>query len=165
MNSLLTGLKISLPTLMCFTLIVFNACLYSLIPFYRVPIPFVLSVIFYFGIFHPAVLNVVCVFCLGLLADLIGASPFGLNTFFYVLLFFVANLNRRFFLTLNFNDLWVSFCAVLASIFILWYLFFMLVGWTIVPFGPILFQYAFLVLTYPIMAWICGWINLKIGGL
>ena len=165
MNNVLIGLKISLPTLMCLMFVLFGSSIYSLTPFYQIPMPFVLSVIFYFSVFHPAILNVFCIFCIGIFADLIETSPFGLNTFFYVLIFFCGNIHRRFFLNLKFNDFWLSYALVLAGVLLLWYIFCIIATLTIMPFLPVLFQYAVLVFTYPAIAWLCGYLNLKIGGL
>lgn len=163
MSKVLSAFKYALPTLLCVLFVIFNVMMFSLTPYYRIPIPFVLSIIFYYAVFHPAVLNVICVFLIGVFADILISSPFGLQTFFYVLIFFVANLNRRYFLTLNFADFWLAYALVLSGILLLTYLFFVIISLTIVPFLPILFQYGVLVLTYPVMAWLCGWLNLKIG--
>ncbi|MBR5130257.1 MAG: hypothetical protein IKV03_03445 [Alphaproteobacteria bacterium] len=141
----------------------FNIMPFSLNLYYGIPIPFVMSIIFYYAVFHPAVLNVICVFFIGVFSDILMSSPLGLHAFFYVLTFFVANLNRRYFLTLNFADFWMAYALVIAGILLLWYLFFVIISWMFVPFIPIIFQYFILVFTYPVMAWVCGWLNLKIG--
>ena len=163
MSKVLSIFKYALPTLLCLLCVTFNVMPFSLNPYYRIAIPFVFSIIFYYAIFHPAVLNVICVFVVGVFADILMSTPFGLNTFFYVFLFFIANLNRRYFLTLNFADFWLAYTLVLMGIFLFMYLFFMIVAQTIPPFMPIVFQYCVLVLTYPVMAWLCGWLNIKIG--
>jgi rod shape-determining protein MreD len=163
MSKVLSVLKYALPTLLCALFVIFNVVPFSLNPYYRMPIPFVLSIIFYYAVFHPAVLNVICVFVIGVFADTLMSTPFGFQTFFYVLIFFIANLNRRYFLTLNFADFWMSYALVCGGILLLMYLFFMMISLTVVPFIPMVFQYSVLVLTYPVMAWVCGWLNLKIG--
>ncbi len=162
MNKVLSTFKYALPTLLCVLFVMFNVMTFSLNPYYRIPIPFVLSIIFYYAVFHPAVLNVICVFLIGVFADILMSTPFGLQTFFYVLIFFVANLNRRYFLTLNFADFWMAYALVCAGVLLLMYLFFMVISLSVPPFMPIVFQYGVLVLTYPVMAWLCGWLNLKI---
>lgn len=163
MSKVLSVFKYALPTLLCMLFVIFNVMPFSLNPYYRMPIPFVLSVIFYYGVFHPAVLNVICVFLIGIFADILMSTPFGLHTFFYVLTFFVANLNRRYFLTLNFADFWLAYTLVSAAVLLLFYLFFAVISLSVPPFMPIIFQYNILVLTYPVMAWVCGWLNIKIG--
>ena len=163
MSKVLSVLKYALPTLLCALFVIFNVVPFSINPYYRIPIPFIFSIIFYYGVFHPAVLNVICVFFIGVFADILIDGPFGLQTFFYVLIFFIANLNRRYFLTLNFADFWLAYTLVCAAVLLMMYLFFMIISLSIPPFMPVVFQYSVLVLTYPIMAWLCGWLNLKIG--
>lgn len=163
MSKVLSAFKYALPTLLCVLFVIFNVMMFSLNPYYRIPIPFVFSIIFYYAVFHPAVLNVICVFLIGIFADILTSSPFGLQTFFYVLMFFVANLNRRYFLTLNFADFWLAYTLVLSSILSLQYVFFMIISMSVPSFMPIIFQYVVLIMTYPVMAWLCGWLNLKIG--
>ncbi|MBR6674647.1 MAG: rod shape-determining protein MreD, partial [Alphaproteobacteria bacterium] len=109
MSKVLSTFKYVLPTLLCVLFVMFNVMPFSLNPYYRIPIPFVLSIIFYYAVFHPSVLNVICVFFIGIFADTLMSTPFGLQTFFYVLIFFIANLNRRYFLTLNFADFWLAY--------------------------------------------------------
>ncbi len=162
MSKVLSCFTYALPTLMCLGLVLATLVPFSLNLYYRMPTPFVFGVIFYFAIFHPAVLNVICVFCVGVFADLLTNTPFGLQTFFYVLMFFAANLNRRYFLTLNFADLWFAFSLVLGCVLLLYYFFFMIVSLSLPPFVPMIFQYGVLALTYPVVAWGCGWLNLKI---
>lgn len=162
-NSLI-GFKYALPTLLCMVLILFNSITFSFSLFYRTPILFVLTVIFYFAVFRPMVLNVIVVFLLGIFADLLGSGLFGLHAFFFVLMFFVANLNRRFILTLNFVDSWLIFAFILGILQLVWWALFSLLNLMIPPFMPILFQYVVLVLTYPFFIWLCGWLDLKIGG-
>ena len=155
-NSLI-AFKYALPTLLCTTLILLNSITFSFVPFYRTPILFVLSIIFYFAVFRPIVLNVVLVFLLGIFADLLSGSLFGLQAFFFVLMFFVANL--------NFFDSWLIFSLILGVLQLLWWLSFSLLNLMTPPFMPILFQYVVLVLTYPFFIRLCGWIDMKIGRL
>lgn len=156
-------MKLSLPMLVCLALVLFNMMPFSLTVIYQIPIPFVLIVIFYFGVFHPAVLNGICVFIIGLFADLLMDSPFGLQAFIYVLLFFTANLNRRYLLSLSFEGLWMSFSLILAFVYLVWYLIFSFISFQLLTVSGFVFQYVVLVLCYPPVSWACGWLNLKIG--
>ena len=163
LSNTLFAFKYAFPTLLCIGLIFLNAITFSFAPFYRTPILFVLTVIFYFAVFRPIVLNVILVFLLGVFADLIGNSMFGLNAFFFVLMFFVSNLNRRFILTLNFIDSWLIFALILGVLQLLWWLLFSMLNLMIAPVMPMVFHYMVLVLTYPLIMRICSWVDLKIG--
>lgn len=153
-----------IPIFVCLTLVLLGVMPYSLLPFYTVPLPFVLVAIYYFAIFHPSALNGICVFFIGIFADLLTDSPFGLQAFSYVLLFFIANLHRRFLVSLTFVGLWAAFGVILFCTYLLWYLLFSLISLTLLNTDALIFQYLTLVIMYPILSWVCGWFNLKLFG-
>ena len=158
-----TQFKYALPMTISMLLVLFGVAPFSLMPIYHTELPVVLIVIFCFAVFNPTLLNGICVFLIGLFADLLMAGPFGLQAFIYVLLFFVANLNRRFLLTLTFKYLWLAFSLILAFIYLVWYLMFTLVTFTFLSPGVFILQYIVLVLIYPAVSWCCGWLNGKLG--
>ena len=101
----------TVPFLVCFTMI-----LLSQIPDARFMFDTLIFIpIFYFAIFRPTILNVFIIFALGLFADLINQTPLGILPFIFVLLFFIARLNRLFLKDLSFKSLWIFFgvCATL----------------------------------------------------
>lgn len=163
-KSLIKFVKSLMPTMICLVLVLAGIMPFSLLPFYTVPLPLVLVVIYYFAVFHPSALNCISVFFIGVFADLLTDSPFGLQAFSYVLLFFLANLNRRFLLSLNFAGLWTAFGVILAGTYLLWYLLFSLATLSWLNSDSLVFQYMTLVLIYPIISWVCGWFNMKIFG-
>lgn len=163
MNKIIYHLKYAYPVLLCLFLIICNFATVSFNPYNRVPIPFILSVIFYFSIFYPSVLNVVIVFCLGLLSDLLIGPIIGIHTFIFVLLFFVANLNRRYIISLKFNDYLKSYALILGGVYIVWYMVGCLAVQSFLPLMPILFQYIILVCSYPLFAKVCTKIHMKLG--
>lgn len=151
------------PTIISLLLVLFSLATFSLMPIYHTELPIVLIVIFCFAVFNPTLLNGICVFFIGLFADLLMAGPFGLQAFIYVLLFFIANLNRRFLLILSFKYLWLAFAFILAVIYLIWYLMFSLVIFNFLSAQPFILQYLVLVLIYPAVSWCCGWLNSKVG--
>lgn len=165
MNKEWLWIKYTLPTLVCLVSVLMNATLFHTALFMNVPIAPVWIIIFYFAVFHPAVLNVIAVFCIGLFTDLITEGPFGIHTFSFVLLFFAANLNRRFCLMLKFSDLWAVFGLVLFGVRSVEYLLCALAMMMWPPLEVFVFQYIVLMLAYPAVSWGCGWLNMKIGSL
>lgn len=163
-NRRFSWVKYLLPTFVCLMLVLLNTAVYSSAVFINAPVLFVWSVIFYFAVYHPLVLNVICVFFIGVFADLITAGPFGIHAFSFVLMFFVANLNRRFLLTLKFSDVWAVFGLILFAVQIIEYILSAALMMMWPPLLPMVFQYVVLMLTYPLISWGCGWLNLKIGG-
>lgn len=155
--------KYAWPMSISLLLVLLSLAPFSFMPIYHTELPIVMIIIFCFAVFNPALLNGVCVFFIGLFADLLMAGPFGLQAFIYVLLFFVANLNRRFLLTLSFKYLWLAFAFILAVVYVIWYLLFSLVTFTLLSADSFILQYLVLVLIYPAVSWCCGWLNGKLG--
>lgn len=153
-----------MPTLLCLVLVLMTLMPFSIIPFYAVPLPLVLVVIFYFAVFHPSVLNCICVFLIGVFADMLTDGPFGLQAFSYVLLFFLANVNRRLLLSLTFGGVWAAFGAILFVVYFTWYLLFCLATLSWLNADALVFQYMTLLICYPLASFACGWFNVKVFG-
>ena len=119
--------------------------------------------IFYFAIFRPSLLNVFAVFSLGLLADLISQTPLGVLPFIFVLLFFIARLNRLFLKDLSFKTLWLffTFCSVLLLLIQLF--LFTLCESSVVHTKFLFQQITVLVLLYPIGIRLLSHLNNWIG--
>ena len=83
-------------------------------------LPLVLIVIFYFALFSPNRLNVLCVFLLGLLADLLSSGIMGLNAFIFVGMFFMANMFQSYIQEISFKQLWGIFCGLMLITDIIW---------------------------------------------
>ncbi|MDR2902389.1 MAG: rod shape-determining protein MreD [Lactobacillales bacterium] len=136
---------------------------YFMIPYFNVHIPFIIIVVFYFAIFHPTVMNSVLAFFIGLMADMITNSPLGLQAFLFSGLFFFTNLNRKFLLQRTFSGLWIYFTISALIYYIVWYVLFSLKSLTLLNIMPLMVQYVFVVLFYPIVVGICGSLNNKLG--
>ena len=118
--------------------------------------------IFWFAIFNPNALNAYAVFTLGLFADVIGQTPLGIYSFLFVLLFFVARLNRLFLKELSFKSLWMLFAVCSGLMILLQYFLFSLCVGVISANGFLLFQYVTLTLLYPLGVAVCGRLNKSI---
>ncbi len=149
---ILEWLKRSTPFLICVLFIVM-----SLWPSVAVTqIPFTYIIIFYFALFHASLLSDWACFLLGVITDLTVQSPFGMTPFLYVLLFFMANLNRLFLINLSFQKLWLSFSVSLFFLFVVRFFLFSLCSGTVVGIGTLFVHYVFLVLFYPPIIKLCG---------
>ena len=122
-------------------------------------LPLTLIVIFYYAVFSPQRLNVVLVFILGLLADLLSFSTLGLNAFIFVGMFFMANLLQAYIYSFSFKHLWFVFCSLMLLCDIVWaWLARLSTGvWVSASFW--LVQYIFMCLCYPVIIWITGKLN------
>jgi len=126
-------------------------------------IPLVYIPIFYFSVFRPKILNEYMLFLLGLFADFITDTPFGLYSFLFVLLFFVSRLNRLFLKELSFKSLWVLFIGFSGFMLLLQMFLFALCESSVV-YTKFLFQHFIaLVFFFPIGFWLCDLTNNWIG--
>lgn len=151
--------KKSIPLLLCLIVVLLSQTPNIQIIF----IPLVYIPIFYFAVFRPSLLNAYENFGLGVFTDLISQTPFGLYSFLFVLLFFVARLNRLFFKDLSFNKLWALF-AVCSGLMLLITLFlFTIVSGTVINTYFLFYQYIILNLVYPLGVFLLGRLNDKIG--
>ena len=69
--------RLSVPAVMALLFILFSVIPFSFSPTTKIYVPLVLIVIYYFAVFRPSVLNVITVFFLGILTDLLLSTPFG----------------------------------------------------------------------------------------
>lgn len=126
-------------------------------------VPMVFIPIFYFAVFRPTLLNEYALFTLGLLTDLISGTSFGLFSFIFVLLFFIARLNRLFFKELSFSRLWLLF-SLLTGLMLLTELFlFALCEGSVVQTKFLFQQATLLILFFPIGVNLCNRLNCWIG--
>ena len=150
-----TYLRFGSPFLFCLILI-FS----SLIPEMKgIFISLVFIPIFYFAIFHPALLNAYMVFLLGVLADLMTELPFGSHSFLFVLLFFIARLNQLFLKDLSFKSLWILFIASSGILLLLQSFLFTVFSGSVIPVNFLVFQYVILILIYPLFFSFCSYLN------
>ncbi len=155
--------RLSIPAIVAFLFVLFSVLPLSFSPTTKIYLPLVFIIIYYFAVFRPSVLNVITVFFLGILTDLLLHAPFGLNAFFFVLVFFAANLGRSFLQEMSFNGLWISFSVLMLIIYILWYFVSCLIAkeWLTLP--VFVFEYILLVLFCPLIMSFCCWLNIKLG--
>ena len=126
-------------------------------------VPLVYTPIFYFAIFRPSLLNAYENFGLGIFTDLISQTPFGIYSFLFVLLFFIARLNRLFLKELSFNKLWALFSICSALLLLIELFLFTLVSGTVINTYFLFYQYIILVLLYPVSISFLCWLNDRLG--
>ena len=115
--------------------------------------PLVLSFVFLWAVYRPAWLPISLVFVVGLLMDVLGSVPLGLNAILLVLVYWPVVVQRRVFLREPFPFLWLSFAAILASLELLRWLFVSLVLLSLAPVGLVLSNLVVGIGLFPIIAW------------
>lgn len=152
-------LKKTIPFFIGFLLILLSQIPYA----FLFSVPFIFILIFYFAIFNASLLNGWNCFILGLFSDLISQTPFGLNSFLFVLFFFVANINRLFLSALPFDKLWQIFSISVIPLFLVRFFIFVLSTSTVVSPIFLIGQGIILILTYPLWVKLCGRLDNWIG--
>ena len=151
-----------IPFMLCCALILCHLIPTHFLPNYPYAIQWVFIPIFYFAIYNPKCLSSWAVFILGIISELLVQSPFGVTTFCYVLLFFVANFLRKYLIELTFVPLWVVFAAVLLGIELLDYLLVLLLSEYPVGFSPVLVEFWILTFIYPFLMRFCAHFDRKV---
>ena len=151
-----------LPFLFCLFLILSGHIPFHFLPNYPYSVSWLFIPIFYYAIYNPKCLSSWAVFLVGLFADFLTQSPFGVMTFCYVLVFFVANLLRKYLREMNFWLLWAIFSTLLMLILLLEYGLMVLEAPFPIAFVPVLVEFCILVLTYPFLMRFCAALDRKI---
>jgi len=149
--------KLTLPLLGCFLILLRHINGLHFLPLTE-------GVIFFFTLFNPTALPLVMVVFLGLFADLIASAFFGLNTFIFVLIFFVVNFFRRFLSDLSFWGIWIFF--IILNVLILLFsalIFFLFLGHGY-PVTLYLQEGVSLCLFYPALMRLCNRLNTWLTG-
>ena len=151
-----------LPFVFCLCLLTATRIPFHFLPNYPFATEWILIPIFYFAIYHPKCLSSWAVFLLGLFSDLMTQSSFGVMTFCYVLVFFIANFLRKYLVELNFWALWGVFATLLFLILNIEYLLVSLQASTFVAAYPIFVEFWVLILAYPFLMRFCAYLDRKI---
>ena len=150
------------PFLFCLFLILCSLLPFHFLPYYPYPVLWILIPIFYFAIYNPKYLGVGSVFVLGLLWESFVQSPLGVTSFCCVLLFFIANIFRKYFIEMTFVPLWIVFGVELLTVLLVEYGLVRLLSECPISFYPILVEFLILVLVYPFLMRFCAFISKRI---
>ena len=124
-----------------------------------------LGFIFCFTVFRVTAFNSILLFVLGLITDIILVFPLGFSSFIFCFVFFVAQFNRRFLQQASFNRQWLVFSLTIAAVFLFGTVF-LKTAYGAVPHPLYLTgEFVGLILLYPFIAAVCGWLNKKMGSL
>ena len=151
--------RLTLPFLLVLVLVV------SSIAPWRLPLPdiappaFGLMAVFYWGVYRPEVLPAAAVFLLGLLQDILGAEPLGLNALILLIAYGLMRSQRRFLIGKPFPVIWWGF-ALLAALagFAAWLATSAMIGQFLDP-SPALLRLVVNTFVFLPVAWIFGWMR------
>ncbi len=151
------------PFLLGFGLILLKSLSFNVFGFSQSYLTNLWGVIFYFSVFNPYVLNILMVFLLGIMADILLQMPFGLSPFLYCISFFVGQFNRRLLLAASFGTQWLIY-GLTSSVLFLFGLFLLKCLYGAIPhIGYLFVEYISILIFYPLIAFVCGHLNRLIG--
>lgn len=149
--------------ILLFTLVISESLISSLSGMYQSFFSFLIGVIFYFSVFAPRFLNVVFIFLLGLLSDYFLQAPLGFNAFLFVLVHFLAYFNRIVISKMPFFMQWLTYSFVCGIVFLTALVMIYIAYGFIAGILPLLTKYVMLIIFYPFISYISGYILNKSG--
>lgn len=109
--------------------------------------------VYYWAIYRPDLLPAWAAFLVGLLYDVIGGTPLGVNALVLLLVQGVSASQRKFFLGKSFLVAWWAFGLLAAgAIGLSWLLVTVLNGRVVDP-APVIFEYLLTMGLFPILTW------------
>jgi rod shape-determining protein MreD len=109
--------------------------------------------VYYWAIYRPDLLPAWAAFLIGILYDIVGGTPLGVNALVMLLVQGTAASQRKFFLGKSFAVTWWAFGLLTAgAIGASWLLVSMLIGRTIDPL-PVMFEYLMTLCFFPFLTW------------
>ena len=142
------------PTAVTVMLLLVNLAPLHMTGYERVAPSFVLMSIYYWAIHRPDLLPPSAVFVIGLLQDLLGGGPLGLNALILVMAHWTILTQRGFFLSSTFPMLWLGFVVVVAGAALAQWLAASLASFELVAIDALVIQGLLTLTLFPLMAWL-----------
>ncbi|NHN85217.1 rod shape-determining protein MreD [Acetobacter musti] len=122
----------------------------------------VMSSVFFWSVWRPASMSAPVVFLIGLLMDLIGFAPLGVDAFVLLLLHGIAVHTRFGLMGLSFLAIWVVFSVLAAAACWLLWLLISVLSLNAMPTAPAVFETLLAVGIYPPMAAAGSWLHRRV---
>jgi len=118
--------------------------------------------IFYWAIYRPEIMGLGSVYLIGLIQDILGEAPLGVDTLLFVAMYLFIISQRRFFINRPFSFIWFGFIIV-SSVFCLgqWLLVSINYG-QFISFAPLFYRYIILISLFPAINLLCAKIDNQI---
>jgi rod shape-determining protein MreD len=142
------------PFAFSFILVLIGAVPWPLLGISLVAPMLALITVFYWTIHRPAVMPPAAAFALGLVQDILGGAPIGLNALVLVAVHGLVASQRRYFVQKSFLIVWAGFLVVAAGAgFLAWAVASIYFGVLVGP-DPLIVQYLLNLCAYPALAWL-----------
>ncbi|MGB0719813.1 MAG: rod shape-determining protein MreD [Bdellovibrionales bacterium] len=122
-------LRMSIPYVVIATFFILNVAALPHPLDWVVKLPLVLSAVYYWSIYRPTLIPAAFVLCLGLLLDLLGTTPLGLNASLLLLVYWSVADQRNFLLGQPYIIIWFGFGIINAITGLVTWLVFGVMNW------------------------------------
>ncbi len=119
--------------------------------------PFFLMVIYYWSIYRPTLIPPWLAFCTGIITDLLGGLPVGLNACVYVLVQWIVSDQRRFLMGQSFIMIWIGFLVLSVLSELLEWMIFGMVNYQWTPLKPLVFSVGLGSACFPLIGLLLHW--------
>lgn len=113
-----------------------------------------LMAVYYWSLHRADLLPALAIFVVGMLQDILGGGPLGVNTLIFLAVYGICVSQRRFFYGKSFLVVWWGFMVVAAGALILEWALNSAFSGTIVSPRPALYKYLITIAVYPLIAWL-----------
>lgn len=118
--------------------------------------------VYYWSIFRPDLMPAALCFGIGLVYDIVGGTPLGVNTLVFLLVHGAVASQRRFFLNKPFFIAWVAFAIVGGGAMTTSWVLVSILNSTWMDPLPLAISYALTVALYPILSWLMVKIQMRL---
>ncbi|MHA1598109.1 MAG: rod shape-determining protein MreD [Alphaproteobacteria bacterium] len=114
----------------------------------------VLMSLYHWAVHRPHLMPAYAVFFIGLMQDILGGIPLGINALIYLLVYGVVVSQRRFLVAKSFFVIWLGFAVIAAGASVLGWVLISIIHLTPVEPTAMFFQYVMSVGNFPLLAWL-----------
>ena len=124
---------------------------------------YALMAVYFWSIYRPDLIGYGAVFVIGLLEDLLGATPIGSSALIFLLCQYVVLHQQKFFNAKPFAVTWIAFALLgLAASLLRWICVGVAGSSGFTPFGAMFTAFLMTVALYPLVAWLLAKAQLKL---
>jgi len=142
------------PSILTLALVILNAVPLHLPELSRIAPLLPLMAIYHWAIFRPRLLPASVVFLTGVLQDVLGGTPVGVNALVFLAVYGAVLSQKRFLTGKSFAILWLGFALIAAGAMVLSWVVVSVLSVTLVEPRTVIFQYLLTLGLFPAVAWL-----------
>ena len=131
-------LRFCVSYILMFILLILSAVSFALPLSVTIEISFMSMIIYYWAIYRPTLIPPLLVFIIGIVLDLLGGLPVGLNAFIFLTLRQIISDQRLFLMGQPFIVIWLVFAVVSTVVLLFQWVLFGFIHWEWTPIQPVI---------------------------